>query len=124
MSFSNTPMSASAADPNNPIPIIASTPNPTAKFPDPTAFTGKPSGVHTFITEIESRFTLFPNQFNNDFAKTTFFGAWLKNETTSKWFMGITHANPALLQSYANLKGVFEKHFGDRTSMTMAPAKL
>ena len=184
MSFSNTPMSGSAADPNNPVPvelsafdpgvfmnllqhqalqhrdlmtvihvqqqeqqalmetfqihlqnsaaaaipaptpIIVSTPNPTAKFPDPMAFTGKPSGVRTFIVEIESRFTLFPNQFNNDFAKTTFFRAWLKNETTSKWFIGITRTDPALLQSYANLKGVFEKHFSDVDYIETAHQKL
>src|SRR5260221_4153966 len=91
-----------------PAPIIMSTPNPMAKFPDPTAFTGKPSGVCAYIAEIESRFTLFPNQFNNDFAKATFFGSWLKNETVSKWFMGITHADPTLSHSYPNLKSDFE----------------
>ena len=52
-----------------PTPIITSLPNPTAKFPDPTVFTGKPSGVWTYVMEIESHFTLFPNQFNNDFTK-------------------------------------------------------
>src|SRR5258708_15233825 len=107
-----------------PAPIITSTPNPTAKFPDPTVFTGKPSGVCTYIAEIKSHFTLFPNQFNNNFTKTTFFGAWLKNETASKWFMGITHADPALLQSYVNLKSVFEKHFGDIDYVETAHQKL
>src|SRR5258708_32075186 len=115
---------SAAASVPTPMPIITSTPNPTAKFPDPTAFTGKPSGVHTYIAGIESHFTLFPNQFNNNFAKTTFFGAWLKNETASKWFMGVTHADPALLQSYVNLKSVFEKHFGDVDYVEMAHWKL
>src|SRR5258708_31745097 len=88
------------------------------------AFTGKPLGVHAYIAEIESRFTLFPNQFNNDFTKTTFFGAWLKNKTMSKWYMGVTCANPALLQSYVNLKSVFEKHFGDVDYVETAHQKL
>ena len=115
---------SAAASVPAPMPIITSTPNPTAKFLDPTAFTGKPLGVRSYIAEIESHFTLFPNQFNNDFAKTTFFGAWLKNETMSKWFMGITHADPALLQSYVNLKSVFEKHFGDVDYVETAHQKL
>jgi len=115
---------SAAASVPTPAPIITSTPNPMAKFPDPTAFTGKPLGVHAYIAEIESRFTLFPNQFNNDFAKTTFFGAWLKNETVSKWFMGVTCADPALLQSYVNLKSVFEKHFGDVDYVETAHWKL
>ena len=65
---------SAAASVPAPMPIITSTPNPMVKFPDPTVFTGKPLGVHAYIAEIESRFTLFPNQFNNDFTKTTFFG--------------------------------------------------
>src|SRR5258708_23858080 len=107
-----------------PIMHIMSSPNPMAKFLDPTAFTGKPSGVHMYIMEIESHFTLFPNQFNNDFTKTTFFGAWLKNETALKWFMGVTHADPTLLQSYVILKSIFEKHFGDMDYVETAHCKL
>ena len=37
-----------------PTPIITSSPNPMAKFPDPMAFTGKPSGVCAYVAEIES----------------------------------------------------------------------
>ncbi len=115
---------SAAASMPAPTPVIMSMSNPMVKFPDPTAFSGKPSGVCTYITEIESWFTLFPNQFNNDFTKATFFSAWLKNETAAKWFMGVTHADPSLLQSYANLKRIFEKHFGDVDYVEAAHRKL
>ncbi len=54
----------------------------------------------------------------------TFFGAWLKSKTTLKWFMGVTCTDPALLQYYANLKGVFEKHFRDVDYVETAQQKL
>ena|SRR5260221_7567541 len=54
----------------------------------------------------------------------TFFGAWLKNETASKWFMAVTHADPTLLHSYTNLKAVFEKHFRDVDYVETAHQKL
>ncbi len=38
--------------------------------------------------------------------------------------MGVTCANPALLQSYANLKSVFEKHFRDIDYVETAHWKL
>ncbi len=101
----------SAAAAPVPTPVITSTPNPVAKFLDPTAFTGKPSGVHVYIAEIKARFMLYLNQFSNDFTKATFFGAWLKNETATKWFMSVTCSDPALLHSYTNLKTMSEKHF-------------
>src|SRR5258708_9119796 len=64
-----------------PTPIITSTPNPMAKFPDPTVFTGKPSWVHPNISEIESFFTLFPIHFKNRLPKPTSFLASLNNQT-------------------------------------------
>ena len=115
---------SAAASAPVPAPVITSTPNPVAKFPDPTAFTGKPSGVRAYIAEIEACFALYPNQFNNDFTKATFFGAWLKNEMASKWFMGVTRSDPTLLYSYTNLKTVFEKHFGDIDYVETAHRKL
>ncbi|KAF8326786.1 uncharacterized protein EI90DRAFT_3018404 [Cantharellus anzutake] len=45
------PNPAPALAPASIITVIA---NPTAKFPDPMAFTGKPSGVRAYIAEIES----------------------------------------------------------------------
>src|SRR5260221_14712772 len=38
--------------------------------------------------------------------------------------MGVTCADPALLQSYVNLKSVFEKHFGDVHYVETAHWKL
>ena len=38
--------------------------------------------------------------------------------------MGVTHADPSLLQSYANLKSIFEKHFGDVDYIETAHRKL
>src|SRR6266436_6886261 len=48
---------SAAASMPAPAPVIMSMSNPTAKFPDPTVFSGKPSGVCAYIMEIESRFT-------------------------------------------------------------------
>ncbi|KAF8329133.1 uncharacterized protein EI90DRAFT_3017372 [Cantharellus anzutake] len=99
-----------------PIPALApvvATSNPTAKFPDPTAFTGKPSGVHSYIAKIKSHFMLYPNLFNSNLPKLRILVCGSRMKTASKWFMGVTHADATLLNDFACLKGAFEKHFGD-----------
>ncbi|KAF8334870.1 uncharacterized protein EI90DRAFT_3014727 [Cantharellus anzutake] len=107
-----------------PAPAVVTTSHPTVKFPNPMAFTGKPSGVCSYIAEIESCFTLYLNQFNTNYAKTMYFGTWLKNETVMKWFMGVTCTDATLLSDFTHLKEAIEKHFGDVDYVETTHCKL